>query len=81
MSDSEYENESEYESSSDDEAENFYYDLKKSDYFKNCTSCRQVKDEHLILLGKCDALHSCKHMITDYYGCDKCCELRDLFDD
>ena len=34
-----------------------------------------------ILLGKCDVLHSFKHQIVDYYGCDKCCKLRNLFDD
>ena len=33
-SENEYESESEYESSSDDETENFYYELKKSNYFK-----------------------------------------------
>ena len=86
MSDSEYESENEYESeseyeSSEDETENFYYELKKSNYFKNCTSCRQVKNRQQILLGKCDALHDLTHIITDYYGCDKCCKLRSLFDD
>ena len=81
MSDSEYESENEYESSSNDETESFYCELKKSNYFKNCTSCRQVKNRQQILLGKCDALHDLKHMITDYYGCDKCCWLRNLFDD
>ena len=80
-SENEYEYESEYESSSDDETENFYYDLKKSNYFKSCTSCRQVRNRQQILLGKCDALHDLTHMITDYYGCDKCCKLRNLFDD
>ena len=78
---SQYESESEYESSSDDETENFYSELKQSDYFKNCTSCRQVKNRQQILLGKCDSLHDLAHMITDYYGCDKCCWLRNLFDD
>ena len=34
QSENEYESESEYESSSDDETENFYFDLKKSNYFK-----------------------------------------------
>ena len=79
-SENEYESESEYESSSDDETENFYYELKKSNYFKN-TSCRQVRNRQQILLGKCDALHDLTHMVTDYYGCDKCCWLRNLFDD
>ena len=79
MSDSEYESESEYQSS-EDETENFHYDLKKSNYFKSCTSCRQVKNRQQILLGKCDALHDLTHMITDYYGCDKCCKVRSLFD-
>ena len=23
----------------------------------------------------------CKDQIVDYYGCDKCCKLRNLFDD
>ena len=81
MSDSEYGSESEYESESDDETENFYYELKKSNYFKNCISCRQVKNKQQILLDKCDALHDVTHMITDYYGCDRCCKLRNLFDD
>ena len=86
MSDSEYESENEYESeseyeSSEDETENFYYELKKSNYFKNCTSCRHVRNKQQILLGKCDALHGLTHIITDYYGCDKCCKLRNLFDD
>ena len=80
-SENEYESESEYESSSDDETENICYELKKSNYFKNCTSCRQVRTRQQILLGKCDALHDLPHMITDYYGCDKCCKLRNLFDD
>ena len=87
MSDSEYESEneceseSEHESESDDETEIFYYDLKRSTDFKNCISCRQAKNRQRILLGKCDALHDLTHMITDYYGCDKCCKLRNLFDD
>ena len=81
MSDNEYGSESEYESESDDETDNFYYGLKKSNYFKNCISCRQVKNRQQILLDKCDALHDVTHMITDYYGCDKCCKLRNLFDD
>ena len=59
---------------------NFHYDLKRSNYFKNCTSCRQAKNRQQILLGKCDALHGLTHMITDYYGCDKFCKLRNLFD-
>ena len=80
-SENEHESESEYESSSDDETENFYSELKKSNYFKNCTSCRQVKKTQQILLGKCSALHDSTHMITDYHGCDKCCKLRNLFDD
>ena len=80
MSDNEYESESEYKSSGD-ETENFYYELKKSNYFNNCISCRQVKNRQQILLGKFDALHDLTHMIKDYYGCDKCCKLRNLFDD
>ena len=33
------------------------------------------------MLGKCDVLHSFKHQIVVYYGCEKCCKLRNLFDD
>ena len=86
MSDSEYESESEYEyeslcaTDSDDEPY-LYNEIQKFNYFKNCTSCRQVKNRQQILLTKCDALHDLTHMITDYYGCDKCCKLRHLFDD
>ena len=66
---------------SDNEYESCYSELKKSNYFKNCTSCRQVKNRQQILLGKCDALHDLTHIITDYSGCDKCCKLRIFFDD
>ena len=55
MSDSEYGSENEYESESDDETENFYSEVKTSNYFKNCISCRQVKNRQQILLDKCDA--------------------------
>ena len=33
------------------------------------------------LLGKCDVLDICKDQIVNYYGCDKGCKLRNLFDD
>ena len=56
----------------------FFSELKKSNYFKNCTSCRQVKNRQQILQGKCDALHDSAHIITDYSGCDKCCKLRNF---
>ena len=73
MSDSEYESENEYEyesacaSESDDEPY-LYSEIQKFNYFKICTSCRQIKNRQQILLAKCDALHDLTHMITDYYG-------------
>ena len=33
------------------------------------------------LLSKCDVLNICKDQIVDYYACDKCCKLRNMFDD
>ena len=86
MSDSEYESENEYESeseyeSSEDETEKLYYELKKSNYLKTVLHVDKLRTDKQILLGKCDALHDLTHMITDYYGCDKCCKLRSLFDD
>ena len=73
---SEYESESEY-----DETEIMYNDIGKFEYFANCTSCQQVKIRQQILLDKCDYLQSVKHIVTDFYGCDKCCKLRSLLDD
>ena len=73
---SEYESESEYE-----ETEIMYNDIGKFEYFANCTSCQQVKIRQQILLDKCDNLQSVKHIVTDFYGCDKCCKLRSLLDD
>ena len=81
-SQNEYDSESEYErQSEEDETETFYYEISKSNYFNNCALCRQVKNRQQILLDKCDALHGFTHMVTDYHGCDKCCKLRNLFDD
>ena len=74
--------ESEYESeSAKDETETFYYETSKSNYFNYCALCRQAKNRQQILLDKCDALHGLTHMVTDQRGCDKCCKLRNLFDD
>ena len=73
---SEYESESEY-----DETELMYNDIGKFEYFANCTSCQQVRIRQQILLNKCDALQGVKHIVVDYYGCDRCCKLRCLLDD
>ena len=74
MSDSEYDG-------SDDETYLFYNEIHKFNYFHRCDKCNLVKNSQKILLGKCDVLHSFKNQIGDYYGCDKCCKLRNLFDD
>ena len=79
MSDSEYESESEYES--DDETYLFYNQIHKFNYFNNCDKCIPAKNMQKTLLGKCDVLNICKDHIVDYYGCDKCCKLRNLFDE
>ena len=76
MSESEYESESEY-----DETDMVYSDIGKFEYFANCTSCQQVKIRQRILLDKCDALQHVKHIVAEYYGCDKCCKLRSFLDD
>ena len=73
--------ESEYESESDDETYLFYNEIHKFNYFNRCDKCIPVKNMQKILLGKCDVLHSFKNQIVDYYGCDKCCKLRNLIDD
>ena len=73
--------ESEYETESDDEAYLFYNETHKLNYFNNCDKCIPVKNRQKVLLGKCDVLDICKDQIVDYYGCDKCCKLRNLFDD
>ena len=73
--------ESEYESESDDETYLFYTEIHKFNYFNRCDKCIPVKNMQKILLGKCDVLHSFKNQIVDYYGCDKCCKLRNLFDE
>ena len=80
-SQSEYESESEYESDSDDETNLFYNEIHKFIYFNTCDKCIPAKNRQRILLGKCDVLDICKDQIVNYYGCDKCCKLRNLFDD
>ena len=50
-------------------------------YFNRCDKCNPVKNIQKILLDKCDVLHSFKNQVVGYYGCDKCCKLRNLFDD
>ena len=80
-SQSQSESKSEYESESDDETYLFYNEIHKSSYFNNCDKCIPVKNIQRILRGKCDVLHICKDQIASYYGCDKWCKLRSLFDD
>ena len=75
MSESEYESESEYDETY------LYNQIHKFNYFNRCDKCNPVKNIQKILLGKCDILHSFKNQIVGYYGCDKCCELRNLLDD
>ena len=75
MSDSEYESESEYDETY------LYNQISKFNYFNRCDKCIPVKNRQKILLGKCDILNICKDQIVDYYACDKCCKLRNLFDD
>ena len=75
MSESEYESESEYDGTY------LYNQIHEFNYFNRCDKCNPVKNIQKILLGKCDVLHSFKNQIVDYYGCDKCCKLRNLFDD
>ena len=58
-----------------------YNQISKFNYFNRCDKCNPVKKIQNILLDKCDILHSFKNQIVDYYGCDKCCKLRNLFDD
>ena len=55
--------------------------ISKFNYFNRCEKCNPVKNIQKILLDKCGILHSFKNQIVDYYGCDKCCKLRNLFDD
>ena len=87
MSDSENESQCEYESGSEYESESEYDEtylsnqISKFNYFKNCDKCNPVKNIQKILLDKCVVLHNFKNQIVDYYGCDKCCKLRNLFDD
>ena len=75
MSDSEY-SEIEY-----GENEMIYNELHKFNYFSRCDKCQLVKEVQKILLNKCDVLHNLKSKIVDYYGCDKCCKLRNMFDE
>ena len=75
MSESEYVSESEYDGT------DFYSQISRFNYFSRCDKCNPVKNIQKILLGKCDVLHSFKNQIVDYYGCEKCCKLRILFDD
>ena len=58
-----------------------YSQISKFNYFNRCDKCNPIKNIQKILLDKCDILHSFKNQIVDYYGCDKCCKLRNLFDD
>ena len=81
MSDSEYENESDYESVSEDEPGMFYQEVSKFTCFKNCTLCKQVTNRQQIILGKRDVLNNVTLMISDYFCCDKCCRLQCLLDD
>ena len=80
MSDNEYESESEYSESEYDETY-LYNQIHKFNYFNRCDKCNPVKNIQKILLGKCDVLYNFKNQIVDYYCCDKCCKLRNLFDD
>ena len=73
--------ESEYESESDDETYLLYNEIHKCNYSSNCDKCIPVKNRQKVLLGKCDVLDIYKKQTVDYYGCDKCCKLRNLFDD
>ena len=73
--------ESEYESESDDETTLFYNEIHKFNYFNRCDRCIPIKNMQKILLGECDVLNICKDQIANYYGCDKCCKLRFLIDD
>ena len=75
MSEIEYESESEYDETY------LYSQIHKFNYFNRCDKYNPAKNMQKILLGKCDVLHSFKHQIVGYYGCDKCCKLRNLFDD
>ena len=81
MSDSENESQCEYESESEYDETYLYNQISKFDYFNRCEQCNPVKNIQKILLDKCGILHSFKNQIVDYYGCDKCCKLRNLFDD
>ena len=83
MSESEYERESDYESEYESESEDdtVYSEIRKFNYFNNCDMCIPVKNEQINILDKCDVLHIFKDKIADYYCCDKCCKLRQLFDD
>ena len=51
----------------------------KFTYFNNCNKCIPVKKRQNFLLGKRSVFHNFKNKLVDYYGCDKCCKLRNLF--